>query len=85
MSFKTETGIGSAHAFTIIGNLDESFSSFLNEDLYVGCACINGVLQQLLNYRSRPLYHLTCCYLVGNMVWQKMNNICHLLRIAKNG
>ena len=42
-------------------------------------SCINGILYQLLDHRSRTLDHLTSSNLVGDTIGEKMNHICHFL------
>jgi hypothetical protein len=82
MTFKSQTRIGLAHAFTIVYYLYASTAGILNIDIYGSGTCINRILYKLLNDRSRALYYLTGSYLVGNRIGQKTNYI-HVPKILK--
>jgi hypothetical protein len=38
---------------------------------------IDGILHQLLDDRSRPLDDLAGCYLVGDGIWQQLDDVTH--------
>ena len=40
-------------------------------------SCIHSILHQLLHYRSWTLYHFSCRNLVGDSIWQQLDNIAH--------
>src|SRR5688572_4620905 len=77
MAFKAQSGIGYAHAFAIINNLDKGLPGILYNEFYLGSACIYSIFQQFLYYRGRPLYYLTGSYLVGNVVRKQLDNTRH--------
>ena len=53
----------------IILDPDQRDASVTDLHLYRGCSCVDGILHQLLYYRSRAFYDLACsdliyCYLI---------------------
>ncbi len=66
MTLEAKARIGFGHPNTIVHHLNRSFSTILYYELNGLAPRINGVLQQLLNYRSGTLNHLACSNLVGN-------------------
>ena len=79
MALERETGIGLRHALTVVDDLDGGPASIDNQHMNRRGTCIDGILDQLLDYGSRALDHLTSSYLVGDTIGEKMNHIGHFL------
>ena len=79
MALERETGIGLRHALTVVDDLDGGPASIDNQHMNRRGTCIDGILDQLLDYGSRALDHLTSSYLVGDTVGEKMDHIGHFL------
>ena len=45
MTFKTQSGIGGTHPFTIINNLNQRFTSIFNNEFNSSCIGINGIFK----------------------------------------
>src|SRR5690606_15380303 len=56
------------HPFAVIHDLHKCFSCTLNDKLNDRTSRINGIFHQLFYACSWPLYYLTGCYLVCNMI-----------------
>jgi hypothetical protein len=78
MPFQTQKSIFPRHAATVIRNPDKSLSATLDIYLNTGSACIQRILHQFLNHRSRPFYDLAGCDLVAQGFWEYMNLLGHL-------
>ena len=52
----------------VVGDADQLASAPLDLDADAGSSGIEGILQQLLDDRSRPVHHLAGGDLVGNLV-----------------
>ena len=73
MTFEGEHGIVAHHAASVVGDLDELFSAGLDTDLDAGCASVQSVFEQLLDYRGRALHHLAGGDLVGDVLGEYVN------------
>ena len=69
MALEGEQSVIADHAATVIGDLDQLFSAGFNLDLDAARAGIEGVLQKLLDHRSRTLHYLAR----GNVLGENMN------------
>ena len=75
MTLEREAGIGFGHTASIIDNLYRCTAGIHHEYLYGLGTCIDSILHEFLDNRGWALYHLTCRYLIGNTIWQKLNYI----------
>ena len=68
MPLKGHPGIHSPHTGAVVDDLDQCLAGILDDDLDVGRTGIDGILDQLLDDRSRSLNHLTGSDLIGNII-----------------
>jgi hypothetical protein len=68
MALKAQAGVGNAHTFSVVYDLNKRFPGILHHEFYLGSAGIDSILKQFFDDGSRPLHHLTGSYLVGNVV-----------------
>ena len=68
MPLKGHPGIDGTHTGTIVDDLYQCFAGILDDDLDIGRTGVNGILDQLLDDRSRSLDHLTGSDLIGNII-----------------
>ena len=68
MSLKGHPGIDGSHPGAVIDDLDQCLAGILDDDLDVGRTGVDGILDQLLDDRSRSLDHLTGSDLIGNII-----------------
>ena len=79
MTLERQARVGLRHTATIVDDLYRGTSGIHHEHLDSLGARIDSILHEFLDNRGWALYHLTCRYLIGYAVWQKLNYI-HLLR-----
>ena len=77
VAFESHARVGRAHALAVINDLQECSTTISHQDADVIGTCIQCVLHQLFEAGGRSLYHLTSCNLVGDVIWQKMDDITH--------
>ena len=77
MALECQTGIGRRHALAVVDNLDKGAPGIFQHNLNRGGPGIDSILDQLLDYRSRALYHFACRNLIGHRVGQQMDYIAH--------
>ena len=77
MAFESHARVGRAHALAVINDLQECSTTISHQDADVVGTCIQCVLHQLFEAGGRSLYDLTSSNLVGDVVWQKMDDITH--------
>lgn len=77
VAFEGHACVGRAHALAVINDLQECSTTISHQDADVIGTCIQCVLHQLFEAGGRSLYDLTGCNLVGDVVWQKMDDITH--------
>ena len=70
MPLEGYTRIRLAHPFAVVDDLDQRLARILNEKPDLGCARINGILQQLFHGAARPLDDLSGCDLVRDVIGQ---------------
>lgn len=69
VSFKAQACVGVAHAATVVDYLQQGFAGIGDDEAYFCCFGIHCVFQELFYCAGRSLDNLSCCYLVGNVVW----------------
>jgi hypothetical protein len=86
MAFEAQSCIRNAHPTAIVDDLDERFACIFDDQLYTVSAGIYRIFDQFFDSRGRSLYDLAGCNLVGDSVWEQLNDIRHILRsYEKNG
>ena len=70
MPLEGQTGIGLGHAAAVVDDLDGRATGIDHQHIDGGGAGIDGILDQLLDDGSRPLYDLAGSYLVGHTIGQ---------------
>ena len=65
MPLEREAGIGGRHALPVVYHLNRGAPGIHHDDIDMAGTGIEGILHQFLHHRSRPLYHLAGCYLIG--------------------
>ncbi len=75
---KAERCIFSIHTFSIIHDLNQCLTGIFDVNVYFFSTGINGILNQLLHNRSRPLDYLPCSNLIGNMIRKYRNDALHI-------
>ena len=68
MALERESCISLAHTLTIVDNLNRGTTSIHHNHMDGLGTCINRILNQLLDNRSRTLYYLTSSNLVSNTI-----------------
>ena len=68
MTLESQSGIGLRHSLAIINDLDIGATGIHHRYMDIPGTCIHSVLNQLLDYGSWTLYHLSCRYLIGNRI-----------------
>ena len=68
MALEGQQGIVPVHAVTVVAYADKAAAAGFDLDADSVCAGVEGVLQQLLDYRGWPVHHLAGGDLVGNLV-----------------
>ena len=68
MALEGQQGIVPVHAVTVVAYADKAAAAGFDLDADSVCAGVEGVLQQLLDYRGWPVHHLAGSDLVGNLV-----------------
>jgi hypothetical protein len=71
--FEGQQGVVAHHAAAVISDLDKLFAAGFDLNLDSGRTGVERILQQLLHYRRRPLYHLAGGNLVGNLFGKDVN------------
>ena len=77
MALESEPGVGGRHALAVVDYLNKGAAGILQYDLNRSGTGIDRILDQLLDDRGRPLYHLARGYLIGHGIGQQMYNITH--------
>ena len=72
MALERQSCIGLTHTLTIVDNLNRGTTSIHHNHMDGLGTCINRILNQLLDNRSRTLYYLTSSNLVSNTIGKKM-------------
>ena len=75
MPFEGHSGISFGHSYAVIYYLYQIFSSVPYDKFHLTSLRIYGIFQQFFDHGSRSLHHFSRRNLVGNIVWQKLNNI----------
>ena len=65
MTFEGQSCIRLRHTATVVYHLDRGAPGIHHNDIDMAGTGIEGILHQFLYHRSRPLYHLAGCYLIG--------------------
>ena len=68
VAFEGEQRVIAIHSVAVVGNANQLPSARLNLDSNAAGASVEGVLQQLLHHRGRPVHNLARGDLVGNLV-----------------
>ena len=77
MALEAYTGVAVAHAAAVVDDLDERAAGILDDELYLGGACVEGILEELLDCRGRTVDHLAGGDLVGHAVGQYVDDVAH--------
>ena len=75
MTFKSHTGIGLTHSLAVVDNLDAGTTGLHGNDVNLFGASIHGILHQLLDDGSGPLYDFASCNLVGDGIGEKVDDV----------
>ncbi len=73
MAFDRPIEIFRRHSFAIVGHANQRTTAFFDPDRNLIGACVQRILNQLFNYRSRPLDDFAGRYLVGESRRQEMD------------
>lgn len=65
MPLESQARVGLRHALAVVYHLYGGAPGINHQHMNVVSSGVYGILNQLLNYRSRTLYHLASRYLVG--------------------
>ncbi len=68
MALEGQQGIISVHSLAVVSDADQPAPASLDLDADAVCSGVQGVLQQFLDHRCRPVHHLAGGDLVGNLV-----------------
>ncbi len=68
VTFKSHSRVSRRHTAAIVNHLDQRSPRVLDHDAHISRTRINRILHQLLNHRSRTLYHLPGRYLISHRV-----------------
>ena len=68
VALEGQQGIVAVHAVAVVCDADQPPSAGLDLDADAVGARVQGVLQQFLHHGCRPVHHLACGDLVGNLV-----------------
>jgi hypothetical protein len=83
MTSEASQRVAGLHSLAIVGNTNQAAPTLFNIDLDFSGARIQGVLDQLLHDRSRPLDDFTRSNLVSNIIREDFD-FRHKIRDTKN-
>ena len=86
MTLECRTGILGIHTATVVDDLNGGAAGIRKYNLYTVSTCIDSILNQLLDNRSRTVYHLTCCNLAGYLLRKNSYLTLHIkIRCFRSG